>query len=67
MGHPLNSVSTHAFSYRKQFGLCKKDEYLNHKKVVIGNDVWIGCNVVIMPGIKIGDGAVLGAGAIVTK
>lgn len=35
--------------------------------VVIGNDVWIGANVVIMPGIHIGDGAVIAAGAVVTK
>ena len=36
-------------------------------KVVIGNDVWIGMRVVIMPGVRVGDGAVVGAGAIVTK
>lgn len=36
-------------------------------EVVIGNDVWIGMRVIIMPGIKIGDGAVIGAGAVVTK
>jgi acetyltransferase-like isoleucine patch superfamily enzyme len=35
--------------------------------VVIGNDVWIGTHAVIMPGITIGDGAVVGAGSIVTK
>lgn len=35
--------------------------------VEIGNDVWIGMNVVILPGVKIGDGAVLGAGAVITK
>lgn len=33
----------------------------------IGNDVWIGCSVIVMPGVSIGDGAVVGAGAIVTK
>nr|WP_157385524.1 DapH/DapD/GlmU-related protein [Mesorhizobium sp. STM 4661] len=33
----------------------------------IGNDVWIGRRAIIMPGIEIGDGAVVGAGAIVTK
>ena len=36
-------------------------------EVVIGNDVWIGMRVVIMPGVKIGNGAVIGAGAVVTK
>lgn len=35
--------------------------------VVIGNDVWIGLNAIIMPGVKIGDGAVIGAGSVVTK
>ncbi len=39
----------------------------NNPPVTIGNDVWIGANVVILPGVKIGDGAVLAAGAIVTK
>jgi maltose O-acetyltransferase len=39
-----------------------------HKKAVtIGNDVWIGSHVVIMPGVKIGDRVIIGAGAVVTK
>lgn len=67
MSHPFESVSTNAFTYRKKFGLCEKDEFLSHNKVVIKNDVWIGCNVVIMPGVTIGDGAVIGAGAVVLK
>jgi maltose O-acetyltransferase len=37
------------------------------KKVTIGNDVWIGRRVIILPGRTIGDGAIIGAGAIVTK
>lgn len=36
-------------------------------EVVVGNDVWIGMRVVIMPGVKIDNGAVIGAGAVVTK
>ena len=35
--------------------------------VTIGNDVWIGRRAMIMPGVTIGDGCVIGAGAVVTK
>ena len=35
--------------------------------VKIGNDVWIGARVIILPGVTIGDGAVVAAGAVVTK
>lgn len=41
--------------------------YQEIKPVKIGNDVWIGRNVIILPGVSIGDGCVIGAGAIVTK
>lgn len=37
------------------------------KVVVIGNDVWIGTRVIIMQGVRVGDGAVIAAGAVVTK
>ncbi len=35
--------------------------------MIIGSDVWIGIETLLMPGIKIGDGAVIGAGSVVTK
>lgn len=40
---------------------------ISPKSVVIGNDVWIGRRVIIMPGVTIGDGCIIGAGAVVTK
>lgn len=43
------------------------DENISLKKTIIGNDVWTGRNVTIMAGVKIGNGAIIGAGAVVTK
>ena len=37
------------------------------RKVVIGNNVWIGAHTVIFPGVKIGDNCIIGAGAIINK
>jgi putative colanic acid biosynthesis acetyltransferase WcaF len=43
--------------------------YAGHvkKRVVIANDVWIGAGCIILPGVKIGEGAVVAAGSVVTK
>ncbi|UCB60252.1 MAG: acyltransferase [Candidatus Bathyarchaeota archaeon] len=38
-----------------------------YEKIEIGRDVWIGAMVVVLPGVKIGDGSVIGAGAVVTQ
>ena len=43
------------------------EELKGRPATIIGNDVWIGTRVTILPRIKIGDGAVIGAGAVVTK
>ena len=37
------------------------------KQVIIGSDVWVGANSMIMPGVVIGDGAIIAAGSVVTK
>lgn len=41
--------------------------FTEEKKIVIGNDVWIGGNVIILPGVTVGDHSIIGAGAVVTK
>lgn len=41
--------------------------YLPNKKVTIGDDVWIGTKAIILPGVTIGKGTIIGAGAVVTK
>nr|WP_319219504.1 CatB-related O-acetyltransferase [uncultured Trichococcus sp.] len=40
---------------------------LNKSPTIIGNDVWCGANVVVLQGVQIGDGAVIGANAVVTR
>ena len=44
-----------------------KDNLICHKNVVIENDVWVGANVVILPGVTIGEKSIIGAGAVVSK
>ena len=41
--------------------------YYEEKPIVIGDDVWIGGHVIVLPGVHIGTGAIVGAGAVVTK
>jgi len=45
----------------------KYPEFDSFGKIIIGNNVYIGNNAIIMPGITIGDNVVIGAGAVVTK
>lgn len=41
--------------------------FVENKPIKIGNDVWIGARVIILPGVTIGNGVIIGAGAVVTK
>lgn len=62
--HPTNYFSTSHFCFDN---LNREDVGFVDEPCAIGNDVWIGSDVLIMGGINVGDGAVLAAGAVVTK
>ncbi len=68
--HRLSWVSTFPFGHTKStrlFGAPISGHPVEPKPVAIGNDVWIGRDVTIMSGVKVGDGAVLAANAHVVK
>lgn len=69
--HTLKSLSTYTFPlFFEEWGLQKSEvvsAWDNKGDIVIGNDVWIGYEAVIMAGVTIGDGAIIGTRAIVTK
>jgi maltose O-acetyltransferase len=57
-------TSLHGFQKRN---IPMRFQAIVYGKVVIEDDVWIGTNVVVMPGVTIGKGAIVGANAVVTK
>ena len=69
--HTLKSLSTYTFPlFYEDWELEKSNvasAWDNKGDIVIGNDVWIGLEAVILDGVKIGDGAIIGTRAVVTK
>ena len=71
--HPLERLTTHKLTYRpnEYFRYLGVDDQFRErrraKRVTIGHDVWIGHGGVVMPGVSIGNGAVVGANAVVTR
>lgn len=82
MNHPTTWITTHPIAYISKSQLVGKEgvrgileesdvvsqyEFPNNDYIYIGNDVWIGTNVIILPSVEIGNGAIIAAGAVVTK
>lgn len=65
-GHNVAWVSSYTFYYSDRFS-GGASGYKSKGNTVIGNDVYIGTEAMIMPGVTIGDGAVIAARSVVTK
>lgn len=72
--HPTTWLSSNSFQYNaahfpeiEEFQNVKRLKHLHHPKTIIGSDVWFGANAMVKSGVRIGHGAVIAAGAVVTK
>lgn len=68
--HPIDYVSTSPVFYNADSGTGRHLGSLNveHTKTThIGHDVWVGSRAIVLQGVTVGNGAVIGAGAVVTK
>lgn len=70
--HPTDQFSTSPLFYRNRNPFAIKINelpysFLENKIINIGHDVWVGANAIIMDGVTIGNGAIVAAGAVVTK
>lgn len=65
--HPIDHLTTNAFPYGPTVGGFVTTRTDRNSPLVIGHDVWIGANAVVMPGCTLGHGAIVGAGAVVTR
>ncbi len=71
--HPVERAALHHFTYRSRwYGLAGDDdarffEWRRSRAVILGDDVWIGHGVVVLPGRTVGTGAAVGAGSVVTR
>lgn len=68
--HDYTRLTTHDFLYNQFYDLnptndAAYDRFKN--KTIVENDVWIGTGAVVLNGVKIGNGSVIGANAVVTK
>lgn len=70
--HPTNYITPHSIFYKKGAWPWHDDwiapiDFNKKRRITIGNDVWIGRRCMVLDGVTIGDGAIVAAGAVVTK
>lgn len=69
--HPTNFISTSPAFYSLKNALgytfVEKNSFEEYSNITIGNDVWIGADVIILDGVEIGDGAIIAAKSLVSK
>lgn len=68
--HNIQEVANYPFydlRHRGEDGTINHSFGANHYQIIIGNDVWMGCDVTVLGGVRIGNGAVIGAGSLLTK
>ncbi|WP_439372247.1 DapH/DapD/GlmU-related protein [Bradyrhizobium sp. DASA03120] len=71
--HPMGRPSQHRFTYVPEYYQASatrdRDFFAGRRgdRVIVGNDVWIGHAAILLPGVKVGDGAVIAAGAVVSR
>jgi acetyltransferase-like isoleucine patch superfamily enzyme len=68
--HPLDRATTHEFPLEPGLGFfvgTSWRECRGRSRIIIENDVWIGCHAILMPGVVVHNGAVIGSGSVVTR
>lgn len=70
--HPSHTfVSTHPIFFsnlkQAQISFADKNYFQESEEITIGNDVWLGANVIVVDGVDIADGVIVAAGSVVTK
>ena len=71
--HPMGRASQHRFTYCPEYYDATtsrdRDFFAERRgdRVIVGNDVWIGHAAILLPGVTVGDGAVIAAGAVVSR
>jgi acetyltransferase-like isoleucine patch superfamily enzyme len=60
-------VKIFSSNHSTKIGIPMNTQPYREKDIIIGNDVWLGANAVVVAGVTIGDGAIVAAGSVVTK